>query len=88
MFLVLQRLDDFCRAHPNLENLHFEVDDYGPSLELKGDWMLNKLKTLVYNCSFPKKGNEPFFMSFHLLPLVILIVFFPRCFRDIYSRLS
>ena len=76
MFLVLQRLDDFCRAHPNLENLHFEVDDYGPSLELKGDWMLNKLKTLVYNCSFPKKGNEPFFMSFHLLPLVILIVFF------------
>ena len=70
MFLVLQRLDDFCRAHPNLENLHFEVDDYGPSLELKGDWMLNKLKTLVYNSAYPKKGNE--FSNF----LFSLLLFF------------
>ena len=59
----MQGVDEFCRAHPKLEHLHLN-DNYGLPFQLKGDWMLNKLTTLVYNCSFPKKGNELLFQSY------------------------
>ena len=52
-----QGLDDFCRAHPRIEHLLIN-DNNGLPFRLKDDWKLEKLKTLVYSCSFPKQGIE------------------------------
>lgn len=54
---IIKGVDELCRAHPKLEHLHLN-DNNGYPFCMKDDWMLNHLKTLVYNCSFPRKGNN------------------------------
>lgn len=52
-------MDELCRTHPKLQYLHLN-DNNGYSFDIKNDWMLNNLKTFVYNCGFPRKGNISF----------------------------
>ncbi|XP_046443824.1 uncharacterized protein LOC124193876 isoform X3 [Daphnia pulex] len=55
-------VDELCRAHPKLEHLHLN-DNNGYPFCMKDDWMLNHLKTLVYNCSFPRKDILELFLK-------------------------
>ena len=69
-------MDEFCRAHPQLEHLHLRElllsrnFCRGDQSQHKGDWMLNKLKTLVYNSAYPRKGNE--LSNFFFVPFIII----------------
>jgi hypothetical protein len=61
---IIKGVDELCRAHPKLEHLHLN-DNNGYPFCMKDDWMLNHLKTLVYNCSFPRKGNNAFVILYN-----------------------